>query len=202
MDENRLRLGRITLSWLAILGIGTASVTWGVDEWRRRVMSENDRYAARARFLIMGAENNFRFNDLDGNGIQDYWTGDVAGLYRFGLIERGLAEADDRPLIPLVRSPIPWHGYFVHLMGKDDSVSPPEPYAQVTDAASGRVHHRTKVAVCLYPADPGKSGRYIFMLNDCGAIRRHEWPGPNGGAPKNWPTDNELMSYWTNDCGG
>jgi hypothetical protein len=28
------------------------------------------------------------------------------------------------------------------------------------------------------------------------------WPGPNGGAPRNWPSDEEFQHHGTNDRGG
>jgi len=201
MTEQHRRLLRILPPWIFLFLLCGAGYLWGIEEWRRRVRMDNERHAYQGRFTLIRAERAFAAKDADANGIQDYWTGDIAGLYRYGLIERGLAEADDRPLVPLVPKPVPWHGYYVRMLEKDENENPPEPYAQVTDPASGRVHHRTKVAVCLYPAEPGVSGRYVFIINENGPFRRSEWPGPKGVLPRNWPKDEDLR-WWSNDCGG
>ncbi len=54
------------------------------------------------RALAIGQEE-FRKNDLDGNGVQDYWRRDIAGLYALApkgtplkLIESSIALADKR----------------------------------------------------------------------------------------------------------
>ena len=47
---------------------------------------------------------------------EGYWVGDVAELFRLGLISRELAEADTAPLNPLVPKPVPFHGYYVRAM--------------------------------------------------------------------------------------
>lgn len=201
MTEHRRRLLRILPPWIFLFVLLAAGYLWGIDEWRRRVRWDNDSHAYRGRFILLRAEREFFANDVDGNGIRDYWTGDIAGLYRFGLIDRDLAAADVCPLVAIVPKPVPWHGYYVRMLERDENETPPEPYAQVTDPASGKVHHRSKVAVCLYPAEPGVSGSFIYITNENGPYRRHPWPGPGGVVPKNWPKDADLR-YWTNDCGG
>src|SRR5438876_8635612 len=107
--------------------------------------------------LFRSAEAEFRYKDVDGNGVEDFWTGDVAGLYRFGLIDREIAAADALPLFPRVPQPIPYMGYYFVAMEVDDSESPPEELRQDTDKKSGKVHHRSKFAFCAYPAEPGAS---------------------------------------------
>lgn len=69
----------------------------------------NERAASAALKTLATAEADYRSNDRDGNEINDYWTGDVAGLYRnqLRLIPRESAEADARPLNPLVPKPVP-----------------------------------------------------------------------------------------------
>jgi hypothetical protein len=201
MTEHRRRLLRILIPWLSLLLLGAAGFARGVPEWKKRQRWENHRQAGNARYTLIHAERAFFVRDLDNNGIRDYWTGDVATLYRYGLIERGLAEADDRPLQPLAPKPVPWHGYFVHIMEIDEHEDPPEEYAQVTDAASGKVHHPGKVAFCLYPAEPGESGDYIFIMDENGSPFRYYSPGPEVQVPRNWPRDKDL-GHWSRDCGG
>jgi hypothetical protein len=56
--------------------------------------------------IIASAQADFRLNDRDGNGREDYWRPDLAGLYglqnegqALKLIELSIAAADDRPLV-------------------------------------------------------------------------------------------------------
>jgi hypothetical protein len=57
---------------------------------------------------IASAQADFRLNDRDGNGLEDYWRPDVAGLYALQaggeaikLIELSVATADDRPAVKM-----------------------------------------------------------------------------------------------------
>jgi hypothetical protein len=67
--------------------------------------SRSDRNAAGTLRTICYAQADFRANDRDGNGIQDYWVADVSGLYTLldragqpiGLIERSASDADSDP---------------------------------------------------------------------------------------------------------
>jgi hypothetical protein len=144
---------------------GVILAAWLPHAFQER-RSGNNRSALVALYTLRSAQTDFRENDRDGNGVKDYWTGDIAGLYKFGLIERGVAEADAHPLMPLVPKPIPYHGYFFAVLTQDDTSSPPEIYAQETDTKSGKVHHRTKYAFCVYPAEPGVTGDYIYVTNE------------------------------------
>jgi hypothetical protein len=71
---------------------------------------------------IAAAQADFLRHDRDANGIQDYWRGDVAGLYSLlpfedvepiGLIERSAAEADLAPWPEhaLAPAPLPKYAY-------------------------------------------------------------------------------------------
>jgi len=51
------------------------------------------------------AEREVWAKDRGRHGLNDFWAGDVAGLYRDGLIPRERSEADPAPLVPLVHRP-------------------------------------------------------------------------------------------------
>jgi len=144
------------------------------------------------------AETDFKFNDRDGNGIQDFWTADVTGLYsvdpgngQIQLIDRRLAEADARPLKALVPKPIPYHGYYFVALDVDESENPPESFRQDTDKKSGKVHHLNKFAFCAYPAGP-ESGHEIMIISQGNQVfGRWDLTSP----PRNWPTDEELHKW-------
>lgn len=61
------------------------------------------RNASTSLRTIASAQADFRWNDRDGNGKNDFWRGDIAGLYALEvqgqaikLIELSVAAADDR----------------------------------------------------------------------------------------------------------
>jgi len=167
---------------------------WGWHWWRVRVLTENDRNGYSCLQKLCLAEFEYREKDLDGNGVNDYWTGDIAGLQRHGLIPREIAEADAEPLVPLVPKPVPYKGYLFRVLVADDSETPPEAYRQDTDKSAGKVHHRNKFGVVAYPAQPGVTGNYVLVVNhDHILLRKHVSEAP---IPKSWPSDAEFP-YWS-----
>lgn len=119
---------------------------------------------------IFVAQVNFSYHDVDRNGVHDFWTGDVAGLHKFGVIERAVAEADAEPLTPLVPKPVPLNGYYFISLATDESVTPPESLRQETDKTSGKVHHLEKWAILAYPESPSE-GSYMFLATRNGVVR-------------------------------
>lgn len=173
------------------LGLGSLSLltAWPLLQeqlWKQRGANES-KAAARIKSMA-AAEAVFRSNDLDRNGIPDFWTGDVAGLFRFGLIEREVALADLRPLVPLTPVPIPTGGYYYVALDVDDSVSPPLPYRQTTDPVSGRVHHLSRFGFMAIPARPGLTANAVVMINEENSLwaYRTGWSGRLA-----WPSDEE-----------
>jgi hypothetical protein len=151
----------------------------------------NERSAQSSLRTLSTAEADFRLNDRDQNGVPDFWTGDVAGLC--GLAGRDIAQADAHPIHPLVVTPIPHHGYYFAALLFDDSETPPEAYRQDTDRKSGKVHHLSKFGFVAFPADPA-SGMKIYIINENNTVFHRVDEAP---PPKNWPTDAELMRFWS-----
>jgi hypothetical protein len=157
----------------------------------RERRGENQRNASSTLKTLCSAEWDFHENDRDANGVKDYWTGDVAGLYRFGLIERCVAEADAHPLVPLVPKPIPHNGYYFVALQMDESVNPPEVYAQDTDKKSGNVHNLVRFGFLAYPAKPESPAMRMYIVNEGNSVfSSSEFP-----LPKNWPADDGLRKW-------
>jgi hypothetical protein len=127
----------------------------------------------------------FRNNDADGNGIQDYWRQDIAGLYTLPdkrgplkLIEPSLAGADYQPKSDLsaYESRAPKAHYWYRVLRFPDEKSPdPKRFAicAFPDVATERARKTFIIAqdnviyfkvlekpetLAEYPADPGKEG--------------------------------------------
>jgi hypothetical protein len=178
---------------ILLVALAAISSIWAWPLWRKRISHEND-YAAYVTVKNLAqAESDFYSNDRDRNGIQDFWTADVTGLYSvdpgngpISLIDRRVAEADARPLKGLVSKPIPYHGYYFLALDADERENPPEPYPQDTDKKSGKVHHLRKFGFCAYPAGPETGNRvWIIDENNTAFMSSFGMITP----PKNWPKD-------------
>src|SRR5437762_1996555 len=91
--------------------------------------ASNERSASTALKTLSSAEADFRANDRDANGMNDFWTGDISCLYsltingrELRLIERSIAEADTCPIRGLCWPYRPREGYFYAALEADDSV--------------------------------------------------------------------------------
>ena len=159
---------------------------------RRAAERSADEKIVRTLLWSLGsAEADFRANDRDSNGVLDFWTGDVAELFK-GAGRRDIAQADVNPIHPLVPTPVPFHGYYFAALHSDDSETPPEAYRQETDKKSGKVHHLSKYGFVAFPADPA-SGRRIYIVNENHTVFHRVGEAP---PPKNWPTDAEIVNFW------
>src|SRR5438105_7369683 len=89
------------ISWLVagILLVALAAIgsIWAWARWRKQISYENDHAAYIALKNLAQAESDFFHNDCDRNGINDFWTADVTGLYSVDpgdgpikLIDRGV----------------------------------------------------------------------------------------------------------------
>jgi hypothetical protein len=162
------------------------------------------------------AEADFRGNDRDGNGVQDFWTGDVQGLYaivpkggsdRIKLLDLSAALSDSDPLRgvypPLPESASPRGGGWVWALAEDRSVSPPDPYR-----APERFRHPERFGFLCYPDDDVTGGRAVFIMNEANTILRQRPnlslrpsdrtpPGPVTAAGfTSWPSEADLKANW------
>lgn len=159
-------------------------------------MSGNERSATASLKTLATAEYDFRSNDRDGNLVNEFWTGDVAGLYSMTsggvpgnadavikLIEVAVAGSDTAPLpagsaggenATLLGSTLssPKAGYWIGVL--DTDANDGENYQQDTGGliAMGDVHHRTRFAFLAYPDASQKSGRIAAAINEGSTIYR------------------------------
>ena len=189
------RGGGIFIAVVLAAAIGGCLFPLWLSEHRSAQRMERERLVFTALKNLASAEADFRFNDRDGNRVNDYWTADLSELYRVGLIERGVAEADARPLQPLVPRPAPYQGYFFEALLLDESQSPPEAYAQITDGKSGKVHNLHRFGFVAYPAGPESDGIFLFLINENNTVFRAGHQAIP--VPKNWPKDKDLRTFWS-----
>ncbi len=203
----------VILLILAAWGGGLFGVVTVGKETRRKV------YLAYAKDRIVGSfkslatgQADFRANDRDGNGVQDFWVGDVAGLYYMTdpkgnplrLISLNMAGLDGAPLADGVaagryRRPTlePFCEYRVRVMTHyidDDGTL--KPYAQSTGGKPdlGPFHNHSRFAFCLYPANSVSSRNPTYILGEGNTMfKKH-----TAGQPVLvWPSDADLGTSWS-----
>ena len=178
------------------------------EESPRVKIASNERWAAAAMMSIGTAQALFRAADLDGDGTQNYWVGDVSALHRLrapggSRISAETARADARPCLPLDQegappmarllrleragAPQPSQGYYyVALRTYDVPGEDPRPY----DPGDGR--NPATYGVCAYPAEHGKSGRLTFIRSEAKMWKKDT----EGRPPESFPAD-PAKAGWT-----
>lgn len=145
-------------------------------ELLEEVIERNHEAAVRTVITIPTAQADFRSNDRDGNGQNDFWAADLSGLYRLvvcdqfsgrtgpiRLIEPETAAADAAPLEWGTLADLPCerkarNGYWFKALAPEGSVDGRNPAC---------------FALSAYPEKYGVSGRYTFLLTeDCRPWRK------------------------------
>ena len=181
-----------SLGFVAVLLILTVGAVFAYMWIHKDDLQQNERNARASLKTLASAEATFRVKDSDGNGVKDYWTADVAGLWHAGkLIDEKIAKADVAPLKPLANKPLPYHGYYFAAMTMD--LQNQIVYRTDTDKSGRKVHNTSRFGFCAYPAHYGSSGNWTFIINENNTIFKVE----TGGKPlENWPTDQGLVDDW------
>jgi hypothetical protein len=152
---------------------------------------------------LVAAEGDFRANDRDGNGINDFWTGDVSGLstlrspndgQEIRIVFAAQARADARPILPLGSPAEAKDEYFFQALDRDIACrnEPDWVYRQDTDGSGLKVHNRSRFGFCAFP-EGARGGRAIFIVNENGTIFHRM----DGHLHFNWPDDPELKDSYT-----
>lgn len=184
---------------IAIIAVLVAIAIPGLLSSQR---SSNERNASASLKTLATAETIFRSNDRDGNRINDFWTGDVAGLFSMTsaavpgsgdapikLIELSVASADSNPLgagdpdtpkenagIDAFGTHSPKAGYWYFSLVSDSSLpgGATAIYAQDTDGSGDLVHNTSRFGFVAYPDAMGASGKLCFILNEQNTIFKRE----------------------------
>ena len=170
--------------------------------------ASNERNAAASLKTICVADVDFRSNDRDANKINDFWTGDVAGLYcmtaadvkgnrdeMMKLIEISVAGADFAPLPDGAAG-----GEYASI----DRVTPRAPKAGYHFAAlqlntegkpyhDGSLRNPVEFGFCAFPQAKA-AGRSVFIISEGNTIFRRQ---ADLSPLRQWPTDDELRMSWS-----
>jgi hypothetical protein len=176
-------MSRVMRRFISMLAMSTIAAPMGG-------CSENhgtqERAAVQALGILRQAEEEFQSKDIDKNGVRDYWTGDVVGLYRYGLIPRELAEADAAPLQKLADHPRPYHGYLFLALDSDDMDEP---------SAAGKVHNRETYWYCAFPKAYPETGQNTYLTGmPSGAVLDRSTN--QGRVVLRWPNAEDRKENW------
>jgi hypothetical protein len=172
------------------------------------VRGANERNASASLKTLASAQADFRANDRDNNRMNDFWAGDVSGLYRVDpsdggirLIEISVALADARPCVPLDKQgtfgamkiialgkTAPKAGYWFASVPKfqnDDGAT--EKYDDGFGRCAARFAH------CAYPAAYGEAGKHTFLITEENTI----WKKDTGGKPVDLVPADLRAQGWT-----
>lgn len=168
--------------------------------------ASNERTASTSLKTLSSSEADFRANDRDWNHVNDFWTGDVKGLYTMTAAEvRGAGTSPNDPPIKLIEietaaadadpADVPAGGenmslrkfgpavarkgyWFAALIRDLGEKEGDATYKQDTGGtpSMGKCHHKSKFGFVAFP-DSAYAGKYIFRVNENNTIFREEVPG-------------------------
>jgi hypothetical protein len=156
---------------------------WAFNSHRH---NRGERYPIVMLKTITSAQSDFRANDRDGDGVNQFWRADIAGLYALApeggpqirLIEQVLALADDRPLYEIGERR-PYAGYW---------------FRSIPHSGEKKIDAESRFAAMCRPADYPRSGKFTFIVDENNTIY---WADLGHGQGVGvFPTDEELKAKW------
>ena len=176
---------------VALLGVAFWQLWPGIEKYR----SANEQLTIRYLDSLGLAQRDFYWGDIDNNGVKDFWTGDIVGLFPNAIDpEEPILKADAAPLVATEEEPTPLNGYYFAVLERDNSCTPPQTYQQDTDGSGRMVSNVDRSGFCAYPATYNWRHHLTFILNEDGLI----YCTDNGGKRiSEWPTQIELTErFW------
>ncbi len=192
-----------------------------VPAFLRAQRASNERSASSSLKTIGTAEADFRTNDRDRNGIADYWTGDVSGLFgaipvaggtqAVKLIDISVAAADAIPVPAFAASPTAYGkvdvtatlpvsakaAYWFYSLVTNGAESPPAPFAVDTDNTGRLVHNTATFGFGCFP-DAFQQGRHVFVMTNTYTLFKRTCianVNPTGGGfPNGRPLDSGVAN--------
>ncbi len=162
--------GKWSVAPFVIVGGLLAAATFGGLSIPTLIMTSNERSAASALAAIAEAQERFRSEDLDSDGLADYAAGlDELSEKAGGELPRPLAEA------LLAKERKPYRGYLFGSMGGT--------------WGDGGYDHETSFGVEAVPQVYGKTGRASLFVTEDGAVWSRDLPESAGEATRIEPRD-------------
>jgi hypothetical protein len=158
------------------MGGGVGAIFYTRDQHQKR-MQQEEKGGIVLMWSLQNAQQYFKEQDYDENGVHDYWVKDIVGLYRKGMSWPAGEAADATPGRP-GPPPVPFKGFFATAMQLGEPGAPED---------------RSHYAICVYPASYRSLGRYTWIFNDSGETYYRELEGK---PVLHWPRTDELSREW------
>lgn len=181
---------------LSGVGGGVFLTSWLKTRNRERRWA-NERSAQIAIKGIGNVESYVYRSSSDTVTLRGYWAADVAGLHKLGELSRAMAEADARPIAPLVPQPVPYNGYFFVALKMDSGGDPPGDPVKGTDKPPADLHHSRGYCFLAYPENPGVSGDHMFIIIETGDWNKALRASASAPRPESCPSDEDLKKWWS-----
>lgn len=190
----------------------------------RSQASSQERAGVAQLRAIATIEELWRQDDVDKNGVADYWTGDVSGLYRVerppsgsgmpaGLLDEAIARADDVKLgggaaMPGGSLPTPGARSSGLLEMRETASNAgffvralttdaeDAPYARDPDGDGNPWTHETRFGFSAHPAAYGSGARSTFVVNEEGVIYGSDLGSGAPAACTAWPGPDPSAHGW------
>jgi uncharacterized protein YukE len=174
----------------------------------RQTANHSNAAAALKALVTMNAI--WRSQDIDRNGVGDYWTRDIAAFYTahdaagnaVKLIDKRFAQADAAPARAypeLDKEPAPKQGYLFRALKADQEgkclADPASTPPTAGNLAPGPSTHASRFAFCAYPVRHGEDGVLTFIVSEDGVVWQKDL-GPDAKGVDTWPGDPQD-SGWT-----
>ncbi len=188
MNKIRFNEALLSLAFLAII------FSVALPGFIRSDKIRNERTACAALDAIVSAEEEFYREDLDRNGIQDYWARDIGGLQVItkNHISEKLARAD--------RTPSEKYSYLY----QDRN---PEAYSGYWFQAVRAKTDRSGFRYAALPSRYGEAGEHVFLIDESRKLIRRDYsedvleegipPRLNKIWEGKWPSQKERSELWT-----
>ena len=187
------RKGFTLVELMIVIAIIAVLATIAIPGIMRSQRSAHERSALTALKTLIVAEFDFQGNDRDENGVRDFWTGDVAGLFcitscsvpgnaeqPIKLLDLGYAGSDSNPLadgdaggeyrgIDNFITHAHKAGYWVTAMDAD---AYGDSYRMDTagKVAMGNVHNSSRFAFLTFPESIKSTGQFAGIVSEEGAV--------------------------------
>jgi prepilin-type N-terminal cleavage/methylation domain-containing protein len=199
-----MRKGFTLIELMIVVAIIAVIAAIAIPSLLRARQAANETNAAAACRSMGGHQAVWRRTDADGNGVQDYWCGDIRAFYamedgdgnQLKYIDVGLAKADFLPnawaawlygltypngMVGGSTNTTPKAGYFYVHMFFDENAELYMVDTTPNDGVANPFFNKSDWGVCAFPATYNKDGIRVFITNAEGVVYgadNREMPGP------------------------